>query len=238
MIEISKPIIQKPVVKFTPRQGFKRSYKPFDLPLLYGHRCPTCGNVITAAFHTDRAIDLWPYESSVILSQGKENAGEILKVVPEGSKGRKYSQYNSEFFDCGPGKSVQRILMKNHVISPEAITERYRMLEKPHMYSQLETALWQVGDRPCSYACLFNEREDLAIKDLLVLFWISSEQWHLYNIPTKVTTLIPDQYGTGAFRYLPAIGDGPPAIMAERQTFINGYANTIRHHLLNKFKKD
>jgi hypothetical protein len=110
-----------PLIRLTPRQGFKKSHKMLEFPLQYGHRCPYCPNVINAVFCPDRQIDLFPYEETVVLSQGEKNAGEILKVVPGHNPNE--GNYNIDYVSTPEG-NLQRIRMKNHVVRAAAIQDR------------------------------------------------------------------------------------------------------------------
>jgi hypothetical protein len=225
MIDISRPG-NNPKIRLTPRPGF-RTKKALEFDLIYGHKCPFCSNVITACFKTEQKIDLFPYEETSILSQGEKNRGELLKTVPN----RKDPDgcYRSEHFGKG-ADGIQRLLMKNHIMHASAIESRSR--------DESGESLWEPGERPCMYAGVFSEREDLLIKDLLLLFKFHPTNISSYNIP-KVKEIIPDPAGdpeAGQFRWIPAIGDAPPVVLSERN-YIKGGMNYFLSNLMKPFTK-
>jgi hypothetical protein len=217
----------KPKVAMTPRTGFRAKAKPQEFNLVYGHKCPYCGNVISACFETDKEIDLFPYEETAVLSQGEKNRGELLKTVPNQKDPK--GCYRSEYFGKG-SNGRQRLLMKNHIMRVAAIESRFLSNSGDH--------IWETGERPCMYAGIFSEREDLLVKDLLLLFKFSPSDLAGYNIP-KVSQLIPDPQGdseSGQFRWVPAVGTAPPVILAQREYIVGG-VNYFLVRMMKPFHK-
>lgn len=216
-----------PLIRLTPRTGHKKLAPTLEFPLKYGHRCPTCSNLICAVFYPDRKIDLFPYEETIVLSQGEKNAGEVLKVVP-GTLPEE-SNLKVDFFATDNG-SVQHIRQKNHLIRIGAVQDRGYNGE----------GIEEVGERPCFDTALFHPREDLLIKDLLLLFQAyTPKDLSGFNLPT-VQQLFPDKNGDRTtdrkFRWIEAVGNAPPAILMDRG-FVKSAYNFWLKQRMDTFRK-
>jgi hypothetical protein len=163
LISLSKRT-SKPKITFSPRPGFQKSHVAKEFDLIYGHVCPVCGNVITAVFKTESEIPLFPYEETTILSKGEKNAGDVLKIIPNDKNST--TCYNVEFLKTESG-SVQKLLMKNHIMRPIASQERFTIDVNS---GQSGKAVWEAGEDACLMTGVFSEREDLLVKDLFMLF--------------------------------------------------------------------
>ena len=87
MIEfIGKPGSASCSIQFSPRSAYKcdARYQRFEKDLVYGHYCPTCGNVVQACFLTAKPVDLWFYEETNVISTAADEKkfGNVLKIVP------------------------------------------------------------------------------------------------------------------------------------------------------------
>lgn len=196
---------------FEPRPGFSRgrgAAPGLEFPLIYGHRCTYCSNVIQALFKAPRTFSLWPYEETVLLSQGEQNSGEIRKTYPDEKTKYGKSCYRMDFSPA-EGGSI-KLTLKNHILRHVAIAERKYTGE----------GLWEVGERPCTHAGIFSLREDLLVKDWLLFSQITEQEIVKYNIP-PVKDLIPETDTN--FKVMPAVGVAPPVILVERTSLVYGY---------------
>jgi len=196
---------------FEPRAGFTRgsgAAPSLEFPLVYGHRCPYCSNVIQALFKAPKMFNLWPYEETVLLSQGEKNSGEIRKVFPDDKTRFGKSCYRMDFSPA-EGGSV-KLTLKNHILRHQAIKDRQYTGE----------GLWEVGEKACMKTGVFALREDLLVKDFLLFSQIQEAEIQQYNIP-PVRDLIPET--DTQFKLVPAVGVAPPVILVERQSLVYGF---------------
>lgn len=196
---------------FEPRPHFVRgrgAAPELKFPLIYGHRCPVCSNVMQALFRAPRTFSTWPYEETVLLSAGEKNSGEIRKTYPDDKTKFGKSCYRMEFTPA-EGGSI-KLTLKNHIMRHCAISERQFNGD----------GLWEVGERPCTRTGIFALREDLLVKDFLLFSQISEIEIPKYNIP-KVKDLILE--ADTDFRVVPSIGVAPPVILVERQVLVYGF---------------
>lgn len=197
---------------FEPRPGFTRgkgAAPELEFPLVYGHRCPTCGNVIQALFKAPRLFSLWPYEETTFLSQGEKNSGEIRKVFPDDKTRYGKSGYRM-VFSPAEGGSI-KLILRNHVMRHIAISTRKFNGE----------GLWEEGyERPCTHTGIFSVREDLLVKDWLLFSQLGEYEIPKYTIP-PVKDLIPENDPN--FKLVPAVGIAPPVILVERQSLVYGF---------------
>lgn len=211
-------------IVFEPRPGFTRGAKAaltLEFPLIYGHRCPYCHNVIQALFRAPKTFSLWPYEETVLLSQGEKNSGEMRKTYPDEKTKAGKSCYRVDFSPA-EGGSI-KLMLKNHLMRHQAISERKFDGE----------GLWEVGERPCTRAGIFSLREDLLVKDFLLFSQISEFEIPKYTIP-PVKELIHEDDAN--FKVVPAVGIAPPVILVERTSFVYGFHYVTRPKM-NAYKK-
>lgn len=213
-------------IVFEPRAGFTRgrgAAPELEFPLIYGHRCPYCGNVIQALFKAPRTFSLWPYEETVLLSQGEKNSGEIRKVFPDDKTKHGKSLYNMEFSPA-EGGSI-KLTLANHLVKHRAMSHREVNGE----------GLWETGkERPCTKAAIFSLREDLLLKDFLLFSQMVDYEIVKYNLP-KISELILENDTN--FRQVPAIGTAPPVILVDRQSFIYGFHYQTRRLMTPHIKQ-
>jgi hypothetical protein len=225
MIRIRKGPTNK--IIFEPRAGFKRGKKSqpnLELELIYAHVCSTCGNVIQAQFLTDKEIVLWPYEETVVLSQGDHNMGEVLKIYPDDKAKAGSSCYRSVFNQFG--QSSQKLTLKNHVL-------RYRAIEERKFNGE---GLWEVGERTCPKVGVFSVREELTVKDVLLFSGWSEYDFKSYDLSKiKVDDLLEWTYGVRLKR-LNAIGQAGPVVLIDRTNVIYSFRWDMMNRL-DKFKK-
>lgn len=224
---------QDPINKiiFEPRAGFTRGERKtpeLEFPLIYGHRCQFCNNVIQALFKAPRLFSLWPYEETVILSQGEKNAGEIRKIFPDDKAKYGKSCYRMDF-NASEGGSV-KITLKNHIMRHSCVKE--------HSYDG--AGLWEVSEKVCIWAGIFSLREDLAIKDWLLFSQLGDgtrsdgdNEISKYKLPA-IKDLILDTDTN--FKLVPSVGVAPPVILVERQNFLYGFHYQTRK-IMAPFKK-
>lgn len=210
---------------FEPRPGFTRGRgcsPTLDFPLIYGHRCPICSNVMVALFKSPKPFSLWPYEETTILSQGDKNAGEVLKVVPDDKMKYGKSCYQMEFNPV-EGGSI-KLTLRNHILRHSVLSTR----------KFDGTGIWDESyERPCLKAGIFSLREDLLIKDFLLFSQITEQEILQYKLP-PLKTLLPDS--NMEFRTIPAVGVAPPVILVDRQLLVFGFNYKTRSMMLT-FKK-
>lgn len=198
-------------IYFEPRPGYTRgkgAAPSLEFPLIYGHKCPRCSNIMQALFRAPRAFSLWPYEETILLSQGEKNVGEVRRTYPDDKVRFGKSCYNMDF-RAPEGGSV-KITLKNHMMRPIALAEREANGD----------GLWEVGERPCTHTGVFSLREDLLVKDFLLFSQIKEHEIPKYNIP-PIKDLIPEDDRT--FKAIPSVGTAPPVILVERQNLVYGY---------------
>lgn len=205
---------------FEPRPGFTRGKgqaPSLEFPLLYGHKCQKCGNVIQGLFKAPKMFNLWPYEETVLLSQGEKNSGELRKIYPDEKTKFGKSCYKMAFSPA-EGGSI-KITLRNHIMNHKAIVERKFDGE----------GLWEAGyERPCTHAGVFALREDLLLKDFLLFSNIDDYELPKYNIP-PIQNVIPIDDTT--FITIPAIGIAPPVILVERQSMVYGFHYAMRQRM-------
>ena len=127
MIEfIGKPGSAACSIQFSPRSAYKGDprYTRFERDLVYGHYCPTCGNVVQACFLTAKPIDLWFYEETNVISTANDEKkfGNVLKIVPNQDSKFGYSQYTSTVLRTAGG-TAQHLTLKNHIVKYHGINE-------------------------------------------------------------------------------------------------------------------
>lgn len=229
MIQLIKG--SKPKLYLTPRQGFKRTHKDIELELIYAHACPTCANIINAAAKTSgQEIDLYPYEETDILSQGEKNAGDILKKIPNEKDATRSAYEVKHFRGSNPELGgILHLRMKNHIVRPQAVKDLQKHRDN----------FEEVGERPCFYTGVWSPREDLLVKDLMLLFGFQDVEFdNTYRVP-KVAELIPTggQVMGGEFKLSPTVGTAPPVILVKRNYLRQGQNYYLRSRMNDQFKK-
>jgi hypothetical protein len=210
---------------FEPRGGFSRgraAAPTLEFPLIYGHRCPYCGNVIQALFKAPREFSLWPYEETILLSQGEKNSGEIRKTFPDDKTQYGKTCYRMNFSPA-EGGSI-KLTLKNHVMRHASLSLREVNGE----------GLWEPGEKPCTKAAIFSLREDLLVKDFLLFSLMVDYEVSKYNIP-KAKDLIPENDTN--FRVETAVGQAPPVILVDRTSFVYGFHYQTRRLMTNYRKQ-
>lgn len=202
---------------FTPRPAFRGNPKAPNLErdLIYGHRCPTCGNVIQACFLTDEEVNLWMYEETAFISTSSDakKFGTLLKWVPNDESKAGYSQYTSTFYPTAQ-EHGQHIVLKNHIVRFHGIdgakntTDRY----------------FEPGGHTCSLTGCFSKREDLVLKDMALL-WRSTNAY-VATMPTPGLEAFATSAGAGqqGVRIVPAYGQAPPALLFPRDKLTSTYS--------------
>lgn len=212
-------------IVFEPRPGFTRgNHKAPELefPLIYGHKCPTCSNVMQALFKAPKTFSLWPYEETILLSQGKNNAGDIRQTFPTEQTKPGKTCYRIDY-SSADGGSI-KLTLANHIMLHRAIS--YREFNGD--------GLWEQGkERPCLKTGIFSLREDLLVKDFLLFSMINEHEIPQYNIP-PVKELIPENDTN--FKLVPAVGIAPPVILVQRESLVYGFHYQTRPKMA-AFKK-
>jgi hypothetical protein len=216
----------KPQIVFTPRPGFKRTHNELSRELIYAHRCPVCGNVMQAFFHTSEEIKLWVYEETTLLSQGEKNAGEIRKIYPDEKAKPGESCYRSYFDQFSHS---QKLVLKNHILRQRSIQDRQGKYGGE--------GAWEIGERPCLKTGIFALREELLIRDVLLFGTMPDHEVMNYNIPNLQVLLTPLGAGDPVlFQVVPPVGDALPVVLVDREDVVNGYSYTVRPRLANYLK--
>lgn len=211
-------------IYFEPRPGFTRGKyltPSLEFPLIYGHKCPKCGNIIQALFKAPKAFSLWPYEETTILSQGEKNSGETLKTYPDDKTRTGKSCYKTDF-RAPEGGSV-KITLKNHIMRHQSIETR----------DFNGAGLWEEGEKPCTHSGIFSLREDLLVKDFLLFGQLSILDVNKYNLPSAAELVPP---GDKLFTSVPAVGIAPPVILVEKQPLVYGYHHETSNRLTKYIK--
>lgn len=206
-------------IVFEPRPGFVRGAgkaQELEFPLIYGHRCPYCSNVIQALFKAPKEFSLWPYEETTVLSQGDKNSGEVLKVFPDDKTKHGKSCYRIEYSPA-EGGSI-KLTLKNHLTRHATIVER--------KYDG--NGIWEAGEKPCTKTGIFSIREDLLMKDFLLFSQLTDTEVSQHNMPT-VKEFIPE--GDTNFKLVPSVGQAPPVILVERQSLVYGFHYHTRQRI-------
>lgn len=206
-------------IVFEPRPGFNRgkgAAPTLEFPLIYGHRCPCCSNVMQALFRAPRNFSLWPYEETVLLSQGEKNSGEVRKNFPDDKTKFGKSCYKVEFSPAEGGSL--KIILRNHIMRHCTISERTYNGE----------GLWETGERPCTKAGIFALREDLLVKDFLLFSQLGDTEIAQHNIPS-VREFIPETDTN--FKLVPSVGQAPPVILVDRNSLVYGFHYHTRPRL-------
>lgn len=205
-------------IYFEPRAGFTRSkymVPSLDFPLVYGHKCTKCNNVIQALFKAPKSFSLWPYEETVLLSKGEKNVGDVRTVYPTDKTRFGKSCYRQDFRPADGG-SV-KIVLKNHILRHVALEDR----------DWTGDGLWEDGEKPCTHTGVFSIREDLLVKDFLLFSGMLEQDITKYNAPT-ICQLIPED--DKIFKAIHAVGEAPPVILIEKQNIVFGY----HHEMVNR----
>lgn len=215
-------------IQFTPRPAFRDNPRVHEIEktLVYGHVCPTCGNVIQACFLTDEPVNLWAYEETNFISKSSDEKkfGTILKVVPNVDSKYGYSQYTSTVFRTSGGKA-QHLTLKNHIVKYHGANTE----------TQTTDRYFEPGGCTCEYVGVFSLREDLALKDLCLL-WRFKESYKNLDTDYEFTTIASvaegfesesgqrlnglQQYGV---RPLPAYGQAPPVLLFSQEKLKANY---------------
>ena len=211
-----------PKLILTKRNSFKGEVKNLEFPLVYGHTCPVCKNVMQALFKTPTPINLWPYEETDVLSQGAKNAGELLKTLPNNKSDYGESCYEVSFHPAGGGS--QKIRLKNHIMRVRALAERQLTGE----------GLFEVGERCCPKTGIFSVKQSLLIKDFCLFSMVQSAKLNLYNLPNIDQIIKGDDDTIG--RLVTAIGEAPPVIILDRGRLVAGF-NFYVEPRLEQYKK-
>jgi hypothetical protein len=215
---------QHPKIIFSIREEYKGDAKQLEFELIYGHRCPICGNVIQALFKTPKPINLWPYEATAILSSGTKNAGEIRRIIPDDKSKYGDSCYESTFHLAGGGS--QKIRLKNHIM-------RVRVLEKMDYTGE---GLFEVGERCCPKTGIFSVRKDLLMKDLCLFSMMLNQKVNMYNLP-DIEAVIPNGIDNKIGQTVKAIGNAPPVVLVDRTMVVHGFTFYLEPRL-EQYKKE
>jgi hypothetical protein len=207
-------------ILFTRRPAFRDDPKAPDLEreLVYGHRCPTCGNVIQAMFRTETPVDLWKYEETAFISKSTDakKFGMVNKFVPNEDSKLGYSQYDSTFQSCfKPG--TQHLVMRNHILQYQGLMKSERDAGR-HVLP---------GGFPCAYTGTFSRRPELAVQDMYLFF--GHDMGTVLNQMMKNELPTLDELGTSShavgygIRTIVAYGDAPPVLTfpIEKIQFVN-----------------
>lgn len=198
---------------FSPRFGFTHggSVPTLEYPIIYGHKCPYCSNVIQALFKAPKTFSLWPYEETVLLSKGEKNAGDVRKIYPDNKTKKGKSCYRMEFSPAEGGNI--KLTLKNHILRTRAIAER--------KYDG--SGIFEEGENPCLRVGIFSLREDLLLRDWLLFCQIDSgngQELFKYKLP-PIQEVISEN--NTDFKLVPAIGKAPPVILFEGQQVVYGF---------------
>ncbi len=246
MIEfIGKPGSASCSIQFSPRSAYKCDprYQRFEKDLVYGHYCPTCGNVVQACFLTAKPVDLWFYEETNVISTAADEKkfGNVLKIVPNQDSKFGYSQYTSTVLRT-PGGMAQHLTLKNHIVKYHGINETAHTSDR----------YFEPGGHTCAYTGLFSLREDLALKDLCLLWRFADGHGNNLNDYKfgKIDEVL-DHFITNdgahlnglsfhGVRALPAYGQAPPVLVFPRDKLTGNYApwGQISTLMSRAFKKE
>lgn len=209
---------------FSPRPGFirgKEKVPELEFPLIYGHKCPYCNNVIQALFKAQKTFSLWPYEETAILSQGEKNSGETLKIFPDNKTKLGKSCYKMDF-SFAEGGSIKLTLV-NHIMLYRTIVRR----------DFTGAGLWEEGYKcVCTHTGIFSLREDLLVKDWLLFSILDPNDKILgseikkYKLPSSLKDIIEEDNTN--YRLVPAIGMAPSVILVDSNSLVYSAEYQVR----------
>lgn len=204
-------------VIFSPRPGTSKGAREIERQLIYGYYCPFCRNPVLFAFLTPEKISLRKYEESWVVNSSQH----IRKIIPSDSSDRETAYYVDWAPVPGRTMGLERVRMKNHVLSEDVIGQR--------------DAAHQPGTRCCPYVGVFSLRRDLLIRDTMLMGGVSARELARYNLPSwEQFEQIILQDTRHFFRY----GIGPTPLIMVRSDWIDDQKG-IPHwrEALQPFKK-
>lgn len=209
-------------IRFTPRDKFKRKYPILEKELIYGFRCTRCGNVILAYWRTDEPVNLWPYEETNILSLSEDHYGEVINIYPNENSKHGYSCYENVTIKAG-SEVGQRIRLKKHLL-----------LNEPVLNMTTSDIFETGGEHCCEYTGWWSLRSDLMLKDILLANMADTPEELAFATKHTVSEFVGTLF-CNKFRALQGIGNVPPAVLVNRQSFRDGrYASDVTG-ILNEF---
>lgn len=224
-------------ILFSARPAFRDDPKvtAFDRELVYGHRCPTCGNVIQAMFRTEKAVSLWKYEETAYVSSSDSKFGEVLRYLPGPDSKDGYSQYDVTTHRVGKNL-YQHLLLRNHVLQYEGLNKPYKQANR-HGLS---------GGYPCPYVCLISRRPELIMQDIFL--FLGEDIPNMVTMISEKTLPTFDEFVSfpaliaHGFRAIPAYGDAPAALSFPSRFVTSNYnmayvVNGPRNSILTQRKE-
>jgi hypothetical protein len=198
---------------------------------------------VQACFLTAKPVDLWFYEETNVISTAADEKkfGNVLKIVPNQDSKFGYSQYTSTVLRT-PGGMAQHLTLKNHIVKYHGINETAHTSDR----------YFEPGGHTCAYTGLFSLREDLALKDLCLLWRFADGHGNNLNDYKfgKIDEVL-DHFITNdgahlnglsfhGVRALPAYGQAPPVLVFPRDKLTGNYApwGQISTLMSRAFKKE
>jgi hypothetical protein len=153
-------------VIFSPRPGTSQGAKEITRKLIYGYRCAFCRNPILFAFLTPHKVSLRKFEESRVVN----GVQEFHMAIP-GEHSNDETAYHIDFIPV-PGRTMglQRVYMHNHILNEENIGDK-DSAKKPNT------------PRCCPYTSIVGSREDLLIKDSILMGGFPERELAEYNLP-------------------------------------------------------
>lgn len=192
---------EKPIIRFTPIARYQGIIPEREYPLLYGHVCPRCQNIVQAVFVAKEKFPLVKYEETRVV----DGVGKLIGVRPAPGTQHPKSCYQIKLY---PGLGTQ-ITLRYHVSDPATI-------EGAHYRNSIGLPL-EVGEvHVCSFTGLFSHREDLVLRDLYAASNAHMLFPDYYPDGFKLTDALqhsPDP--SGRWAVVDAIGNGPKLLLLE-----------------------
>lgn len=206
----------------TPRERFK-SKKALNIPVLYAHSCPVCGNLIQAVFMTKTLIDTYPFEEVSVLdtedTSGNpvwgETRGQVKEILPNDKHKRRISCYNV-VYDATLG--YQKIVLKNHILKMKAGVQIGH-----HTGENLK----EPGVKPCFYMGLTSFKEDVLVRDFLFFSHFKMDKVKGIKLPTLDFIAPPTTGSESIHMRVPTYGRGPQVVLVRKHDLMWGFDHEL-----------
>ena len=179
-----------------------------EFPLIYGHVCPRCENVIQAAFITDKPVDPRGYEEFFTTLRDKQGN---IKVVRTGVHPRFKSKYETTLVQRGNKISAQMIRLGEHFD------------KNPEIEGLL-----------CHYTSYFSFRPDMALQQVLLNNGMnpSAYSFTAEDVEEIAVSLASSQYVKDEYlRVKDVAGSAPDAWIVKRGAYSWMLSPTLRPYL-------
>lgn len=171
----------------------KTQEQELSFPLVYGHYCPKCNNLVQALFMTDKRIDPKPWEE--IMTKQLDKDGHFKRIIP-GRHERFRSRYSITTIGRGNVISAELIRLADH----------FEMKEDVSMTPV------------CNFLAINSAIPEYRLNDLILAHGLNPSQWLVQDkdyeeIKYKLVSGYP---GSDIYAFVPATGTGPELAIVSR----------------------